>query len=481
MCGVKGLGVRGWLLLGLLTVVVLAATGVWNPFPRLWDWVNRSQPISEPDVVWQQRVGGTPKSVTIAGDTVIVEQRTRVEALSLATGTQLWERKADWAAVAGGDRDPVVAVGKLLVKGYELLDPATGAVRRRDDDAVAVWTYRNLLLDARCFEPTDCTLSAWDPRGTAPLWTAALPGVSTGLFADNPHLLGTRRLTAPRIDAGVAGAEPVPPLLGFPVDGRVHVVDTATGKVVQNVEPGRDERLAVIGGRLLRISAVSRDGTCQFVISARDPITGQEVWRRPGLNPRTADNAGCPQREDPQGARNVLIGVGPDGREAVLDGYDGRLLLVDAEGEKLLAVDDRYALVRTADKGTVVGRELGVARARWTRPVGGKVGAALTPYAALVSQEKPNRLIALDPRTGRELLVLRTSADALAIGPHGMIIGEGREIGYVRFGAGTGVAPVPPADGGGGPGPGDTGDIPDVEDSCGPKRELCYTEEPKDG
>ncbi|MEH0982795.1 PQQ-binding-like beta-propeller repeat protein [Micromonospora sp. CPCC 205556] len=473
------------MLVGLVTVVVLAATGVWNPFPGLWDWVNRSQPISEPDVVWQQRVGGTPKSVTIAGETVVVEQRTRVEARSLATGTQLWERKADWAAVAGGDRDAVVAVGKLLVKGYELLDPATGVVRRRDDDAVAVWTYRNLLLDARCTEATDCTLSAWDPRGTTPLWTAFLPGVSTGLFADNPQLLGTRRLTALRVDDGAAGPERVPPLLGFPVDGRVHVVDTATGRVVQNVEPGRDERLAVVGGRMLRITAVSADGSCRYAISGRDPATGQEVWRRAGVNVRTADSAGCAQREDPQGARNVLVGVAPDGREAVLDGYDGRLLLVDAEGEKLLAVDDRYALVRSADKRTITGRELGADRVRWTRPAGGKPGAALTPYAAVVAAEKPNRLTALDPRTGRELVVLRTSANVLAVGPNGMIIGEGREIGYVRFGAGAAVPPAPPPDGGvpgpGDTGPGDTGGVPTDGDNCGPKRELCRTEAPKDG
>lgn len=474
VCGVKGLGVRGWLLLGLITVVVLASTGVWNPFPAMWDWVDRSQPISEPDVVWQQRVGGTPKSVTIAADTVIVEQRTRVEARSLATGTQLWEHKADWSAVAGGDRDPVVAVGRLLVKGYELLDPTTGAVRRRDGDAVAVWTYRNAILDVRCVEPTDCTLSAWDPRGTRPLWTAFLPGVHSGLLADNPDLLGTRRLTAPRIDGGVAGPESVPPLLGFPVDGRVHVVDTATGRVLQNVQPGREERLAVIGGRLLRITATSRDGTCYFTVAAQDPATGQEVWRRAGLNLRTADYAGCVQREDPQGARNVLIGVGPDGREAVLDGYDGRLLQVGGDGEKLLAVDDRYALVRSADKRSVLGRELSVDRTRWTRAAGGKSGAALTPYAAVIAEEKPSRLIAVDPRTGRELAVLRTSANALAVGRTGMIIGEGREIGYVRWGAGSSVPP-PPEEGGSlpGPNPGGTWQPPSDEGSCGPKRELC--------
>nr|WP_319460039.1 PQQ-binding-like beta-propeller repeat protein [Micromonospora sp. RTP1Z1] len=459
------------MFLALIAVVLLAATGVWNPFPTVWDWVDRSQPISEPDVVWQQRVGGTPKSVTIAGDTVIVEQRTRVEARSLATGTQLWERKADWSAVAGGDRDPVVAVGKLLVKGYELLDPTTGAVRRRDTDAVAVWTYRNALLDVHCAAATDCTLSAWDPRGTRPLWTAFLPGVHSGLLADNPDLLGTRRLAAPRIDGGVAGPESVPPLLGFPVDGRVHVVDTATGRVLQNVQPGREERLAVIGGRLLRITATSRDGTCYFAVSARDPANGQEVWRRTGLNLRTADYAGCVQREDPQGARNVLIGVGPDGREAVVDGYDGRLLQVGADGEKLLAVDDRYALVRGADKRSILGRELSVDRTRWTRAVGGKSGAALTPYAAVIAEDKPSRLIAVDPRTGGELAVLRTSANVLAVGRKGMIIGEGREIGYVRWGAGT-SGPPPPEEGGG-PNPGSTWQPPSDEGSCGPKRELC--------
>lgn len=464
-------GWRGGLLLALVVVVALAATGVWNPFPGMWDWVNRSQPISEPDVVWQQRVGGTPRSVTIAGETVVVEQRTRVEARSLATGAQLWERKADWAAVAGGDRDSVVVVGKLLVKGYEVLDPTTGATRRRNGDAVAVWTYRNMLLDARCVEATDCTVSAWDARGTAPLWTAFVPGVRSGLLGDNPGLLDTRRLDAVRIDDGVAGPEPVPPLLGFPIDGRVHVLDTATGRVLQDVEPGRDERLSVVGGRLLRITARSQDGTCYFAISGRDAATGQETWQRAGINLRTADNAGCVQREDPHGARNVLIGVAPDAREAVLDGYDGRLLLVTSAGEKLLAVDDRYALVRPADKRAVVGRELGAGRVRWTRPTGPKAGAALTPYAAVIADEKPSRLVALDPRTGRELASLRTSANALAVGPRGMIIGEGREIGYVRFGGVPG-APVPPRDGGV-PGPGGTAGVPGPEDSCGPKRELC--------
>ncbi|MEV4755692.1 PQQ-binding-like beta-propeller repeat protein [Micromonospora sp. NPDC049559] len=469
------LHVKGFLAFALIVVIVLAATNVWNPFPNLWSWVNRSQPLSEPDVVWQQRVGGSPKSVTIAGDTVIVQQRTSVEARSLSTGVRLWERKADWVAVAGGDRDAVVAVGKLLVKGYDLVDPASGAVRRHDGDAIGVWSYRNALLDVHCDDAKDCTLTAWEPRGAKPLWTTFLEGVKVGWLADNPETLGTRRLATEQVDPGAAGPEQMPSLLGLPVDGRVQIVDTATGRMVQESEPGENDKLVVAGGRLLRIGARSADGTCYFTVVARDPVTGQEVWRRAGVNLRTADGAGCAQRQGPQGGRNVLVGVGPDGREAILDGYDGRLLWVGKEGEKLLAVDDRYTLARSADKRTLGGYELTASAARWTRPIDPKGGAALTPYAAVIVDHRPDRIVALDPRTGRELATLRSSAKVLAVGPAGMVIGDGRDIGYVRF-AGAGSAPAGPDRPGAGPGSGPgRGDEPGSggPTCAGPKDEVC--------
>ncbi len=119
----------------------------------------------------------------------------------------------------------------------------------------------------------------------------------------------------------------MPPLLGFPIDGRVHIVDTATGRAVQAVQPERDVRLVVVGGRLLRIEARAQDGTCYYTVIGRDPSSGQEVWRYAGVNLRTADGAGCVQREDPQGARNVVVGVAPDSREAVIDAYDRAVAL----------------------------------------------------------------------------------------------------------------------------------------------------------
>ncbi|HEX7743804.1 MAG TPA: hypothetical protein VF462_00890 [Micromonosporaceae bacterium] len=445
--------------------------------PGLADWLDRNDTLSAPPPVWQQRLGGGPQSVTIAGNAAIVEHRTSVESRSLASGVQLWQRKVDWAAVAGGASDPVVVVGKLLVKGYEVVDPQSGAVRRRDSSAVAVWTYRNGLLDARCFEPKDCVLTAWDPRGGSPLWTVELPGVGVALVADNPELLGTRRMGTRRVDARAGGPEQMPALLGFPVDGRVLVVDTATGRLLQQIQPDRQERVVVVGGRVLRINAKADDGTCYFSVRADDPANDQQVWQKDGINLRTADGAGCIQRKDPQGGNNMIVGVGPDRREAVIDAYDGRYLWVGVPDENLLAVDDRYALVRSADHRSVLGYELARSPARWSRPADPDGGAVLARYAAIVTGEEPDRIVALDPLTGGELANLRSSAKVLAVGPRGMIIGEGREIGYVPFGAvaAVGVEPAPGADSvpDGGPG---------VAPSCsGPKLEVCPPDEPKDG
>lgn len=467
-----------YFIFALLIVVVLVATDVWNPFPDLWKWANRSGALAEPDVTWQQRLGGSPKSVTIAGDAVVIEHRTTVEARSLSTGVQLWERKADWAAVAGNTADPVVVVGKLLEKGYEVLDPRSGAVRRRDKSAVAVWSYRNGLLDARCREPNDCTITAWAPRGSSPLWTVDLPGVAVSFFADNPELRGARRLTAKKVAADAGDPEPMPALIGFPVDNRIYVVDTANGRLVQEVKPERQERIAVIGGRVLHVRALRRDGTCYFTVEAREAATGQRMWQQIGLNLRTADRAGCQQRHDPQGSQNVIVGVAPDLREVVVRAYDGRVLWSGEPDGRLLAVDDRYALARVRDE--IQGYELGVKAPRWTRSLRPDSHAALARHVVVIVEEKPDRIVVLDPASGDELLHLRASATVMAVGPAGIIIVEGREIGYVRFAGPDGGSDS--ADPGGdrtgdGEGTGDrdrSSGSGDPDRACtGPKKEQC--------
>lgn len=456
-------GRTGWVVAALIVLVILVSTNTWNPFPGIWEWVSSSQPLATPGVAWQQRLGSGPQSVTFAGNAVVVEHRTSVEARGISSGGQLWEKDKDWAAVAGEGIDSVVVVGELLTKGYEVLDPLSGAVRRTDRRAVAVWTYRNALLDVHCDDAKECQLSAWEPRGSSPMWTVDLPGVGFVLFADNPDLLDAKTLSARRVEGGAGGPVLMPSLLGFPIDGKVRVVDTAAGRVVQDFEPDRHDRHVVVGGRVIRVQARSADGTCYFTVIASDPALQREVWRHEAVNLRTAEGAGCAQREDPAGGQNVIVGVTADGREAVLDAYDGRVLWLGGHGDKLLAVDDQYALVRGSGGKAVVSYEFGVKRARWSfTTADSKASVAITRFAAIVAPEDPDRIVALAPSTGRTLVDLRSSAKVLAVGPTGMIIGEQREIGFVPF---TGSSP--PASPGSTPAPADTS-------LCdGPKDPLC--------
>jgi outer membrane protein assembly factor BamB len=434
----KGRGYGGWFVAAILVVIFLVSTNTWNPFPDLWNWANTSRELSDPPPSWQQRLGARPDSVAQAGNTLVIEADTSVEGRRISDGSQIWSRKADWAAVAGEGAGAVTVVGKLLVKGYDVIDPANGYRLRHVDDVVGVWTYRDAILDVHCRRPKECVLTARTPRTGERLWEVELPGVGFVLFADNPKLQGTRPLTTSRVADRPDGAQPMPRVLGFPIDHDVYLVDTAVGRVLPEVKPDRREQVVVAGGRVLRIAATPADGACYFAVEARDAVTGDQVWREAGVNLRTTSGSGCQQGRPPSGAGNVVIGVAPDGREAVLDANDGRAVWVGKEGEKVLAVDNRYALVRSADGKLVLGMRLGREEPLWTREVNSGAEAALTGCAALVVDRKPNRIIAIDPASGVERLNVRSDAKVLACGRDGLVLSDVRELGYLRFGATAG-------------------------------------------
>ncbi|MEV6600560.1 hypothetical protein AB0M36_27480 [Actinoplanes sp. NPDC051346] len=420
---------------GVVAVIVLATTGVWNPFPRLWSWIAQTEPIAEGVATWQTAIGGSPESVTITGGTAIVEYRTSVEAYGLTAGVRLWKSDADWAGLAGADSEAVVVVGRLLTKGYEVLDPATGAVRRTDTAATAVWTYADAILDLRCPEAGECELSAWEPRGSKPLWTVATPGIGFVLNASNPDLPDTQPLAAERVDARAGGPVPLPHLIGLPGDGKVQIIDTAQGRVAQTRTPGRDQRVAVVGSRVLTVTGEGRDGTCYYDVIAHDPPSGRPVWQRDGLNLRTAEGSGCKQGRDPAGGSDVVLGVDPTGRQELIAAHDGRNLWRGQEGQSVLAVDNAYALVRSADKKTLSARSFSGGSVVWRRDLGAGATAALTPYAAIITEKKPARIVALSPRTGKVLTEARTDATVFAAGPGGLILVSGRDMAYLPYGS----------------------------------------------
>ncbi|PWK46666.1 hypothetical protein [Actinoplanes xinjiangensis] len=411
-----------------VALTVLAATHTWNPFPQLWAWITTSGPVA-PGTRWQQSLGGTPQSVAIAGDAVIVEYRTSVEAYGLTAAVKLWASDADWAAVAGKGAGAVVVTGRLLTKGYQVLDPSTGAVRRSDTAASAVWTYQDAIVDLSCSGGNDCRLTAWDPRAGTQLWSVGTGGIGFVLDAANPDLPDTRRLVSGAVDDDVAGPPVLPGLLGLPHDGEVRVIDTATGRLVQTVRPARDQRVAVVGGRVLTVTGTARDGTCYYAVVGGSPA-GEVVWQRDGLNLRTADNgSACEQDQDPAGGYNVVLGVDPYGREVLINGYDGRNLWYGDKESTVLAVNDSYAVIRK--DATIRGFSFTRDRNVWRQDDRPDAGAALTPYAAIVASK--GRVTALSLSSGTVRADVRTDAKVFAVGPDGMVLVAGRDMAYLPF------------------------------------------------
>jgi outer membrane protein assembly factor BamB len=443
----KGRGYGGWIVAGILVMIFLVSTDTWNPFPDVWRWANTSRGLSDPAPSWQERIGGRAETVTLAGNTLVVELHTSVEARRVSDGGEIWTKKADWSSVAGEGAGAVAVVGKLLVKGYDVIDPGNGAVLRHNGEAVGVWTYRDAIVDARCHSPKDCTLTAYAPRDGDRLWQVDIPGIESNLVADNPGLRGTRPLTTSRVADHPDSPEEMPRLLGFPVGEHVYPVDTSDGRRLPEVKQDSRDQVVVAGGRVLRVTANPSDGACYFTVDARDAVTGGQVWKAAGLNLRTTSGSGCQQRRAPAGAGNVVVGVSPDGREAVLDANDGRALWVGGDKEKVLAVDNRYALVRAADGRSVKGIRLGRAKPLWTRAVHPDAEAALTAFAAVIVDKKPDRIIALDPASGAERLNVRSEAKVVTCGPSGIVISEVRELGYLPYTSGA-VATEAPAGGG---------------------------------
>jgi hypothetical protein len=426
-------GWKGYALLIGVVVIILATTGVWNPFPKLWSWINTSDPIAAGVSQWQLSLGGSPQTVTIADGAVIVEYRTSVEAYGVGAGVKLWKSDADWSAVAGTDRDAVVLTGRLLTKGYQVLDPRSGAVRRTDTTATAVWTYTNGVLDLHCAKGNVCELTAWDPRGSRPLWTVPAPSLGFTLNADNPDLPDTQPLTAGQINPHVAGPVPMPGLIGLPDDGKVRIVDTARGAAVQTVTPAVNQRIAVAGGRVLTVTGDARDGTCYYGVVASTPPSSQTVWSRDGLNLRTADNgSACKQDRDPAGGYDVVLAVDPVGRPELIAADDGRVLWHGGKDQRVLAVNDANAVIRSTDGRTLTGRSF-IGDTGWQRSVGTNAQAALTPWAAVITDSRPGRVTALSPSNGSVLAQVKTDATVFAAGPGAMILVSGRDMAYLPF------------------------------------------------
>lgn len=441
-------GRKAWRTRVLLLVAIafyallLAADIAPNPFPGIWEWLSKDRPLAS-GLAWQERLGGRPAAAAPAGDAIAVEAGNRAQIRDRDSGTlvgpagdETWT--AEWVVVAGGGENPVVIIGREGSDGYEVRDPTTGALLHEDEEAVAAWGFRDGWLDLRCDSRRACQLRSYEPGSYQPVWQLDMPGRREGMLGGNPQLAGPQIPEPSRIHPQVSGPEPIPQLLGFPVnrggDDAVVVVDTASGRVLQELTIAGDERIIVVGDRVVRSTMARHSGVCVSQVTGYDPFTGNPVWGPSPVHLWSSGGVGCEQREAPLAGGGAITAVGTDGRPVVIDSYDGRVLWTGELDERVEDLSAERAVIRAADETTRYAVLLGGDGGRqWERIADPDAGVTLASCGVVVSDRDPNRIYVWDPVTGDTLLSLSTSARVLACAPDGVLIADGRSIGFARF------------------------------------------------
>jgi hypothetical protein len=265
-------------------------------------------------------------------------------------------------------------------------------------------------------------------------WITPLIGNGRTLAGANKALSGLR---SP--DGLLAPQRPAPPLLGFPLNDQVQVVDTATGKRLRSYQDTQTTRVVLAGDHVLVTTVLYRDSHCTYAVDGRDPANDRLDWHLDGYDLHTTDGGlGCEQRKDPQGSGPYVVALGPDNREQLLDTSSGRLAYRAADGEEFADVDDRVALVRSADGKVVKGIDLSIGSQVWSRVAGRSVKVGLGPGVAVFEDPGAGQLAALSEQSGQLLLNAKTGATVLGYSDHGLVINIGRSVGLLTYGATTG-------------------------------------------
>jgi hypothetical protein len=426
------LGLFGLVAIGVTTAILLN----WNPWPGIQQWLrDRKGTISTPAATWVQRASGQPTSAAVTDRAVLLFMGDSVESRTRVDGALQWRKETSWAALAGADDTAVAIVSTVDGKGFAALDPYLGTERWKAPDAVGAWPFRDAVLVADC-PKGGCALVNRAPKDGAIRWRLPVAGVPRAWAGANDTLFNLRALDDTFDKAGNAVPHTLPRYLGFPVDRRIQVVDTGTGQRLREDDVPTDARAVLTGNRVIFTSAKVRDGSCQYTVKGKEAATGQAVWQLDGYDLRTAGGAGCEPRRDPPGGGLVLVGTRGDNREAFLSAVNGHELAVTEPGERVAGTDGEFGVVRSGDGKRL--RTINLSRAGatlWTRDVPPKARVGLTPYGLFISDSAGERLTVLDPASGQLKLNISTGSVVLGIHPAGVLLGRGRTVGFIGFGA----------------------------------------------
>jgi outer membrane protein assembly factor BamB len=328
-----------------------------------------------------------------------------------------------------------VVLGRVDASGFDAVDPRTGQQRWNDAGATGAWTFRDAVLAVQC-DKSECALANRAPADGATRWRVPLPGNVRARAGVNDGLLDLRSIDS-TFDAAIAASpRPMPRYLGYLHDHRLQVIDTTIAKRVRDEDVPLDARSVMVGNRTVRAGATTRDGGCRYHVTGRDAASGAQVWRNDGYDLGTAGGAGCEPRRDPAGGGTAVIATRGDNRRVFMSAVDGRDLAVAGPDETILGTDGEYGLIRGPD-----GRKIRAVRlaqggvTAWSQEAPPNARIGLTPFAVLVVDPDGGRIMALDPATGQVKLNLASTAVVLGVHSDGIVLGNGRTVGYIGFGA----------------------------------------------
>ena len=418
-------------LLGVVAILVTYSiiTG-WNPLPGWGNWIANAtvRSLSKPATTWVKRAGNEPTTAAVVNSYVIVATEGSVEVHGLALGEKIWDQQASWAVTAGDTRAVVVA-GRVTSSGFDVYDAATGIRLWGSNEKDGIWAYSNEILLLRCASDLKCTLRATDPTSGATKWSTKINGAGRSLLGPGHALATNRPITSSYGKTLVATPSPAPRLIGLPMSGGMHVINTTNGNQLHVFPVNPRTRSIVADDTVVTTTATFTNGQCALTVSGSDPSSGSTLWSKSDYDAKTSGGLACDERHDPLGGGRGIYAVDPSGRDSVLSVASGKVLYQAKKGEKIVATDGALAVVRTTDKKSLFAVDLSNGRQIWTRPAADSARVGIIPNAVLIVDPATEKLAAMARGTALAYTDASSGATVLGVGANQLIINIGRTFG----------------------------------------------------
>lgn len=423
-------------LLGVVSIgVIYAIVTGWNPLPGWANWVQNVTvtKLATPAPIWTVRVGNQPYSATVLSDSIVVSTGGSVEVRNPGTGQLVWSREDSWAGVAG-DAQAVVLVGRPVKAGFDVYDAGSGVLLWSVNERAGVWAYQDKVLILICGKT--CTLKAVSTARGQQLWSTTIDANGSGLMGFDQGLAGIGSVDSAYDGPTRAVPAPAPGLLGLPMGGKIHVIDTHNGHALHVFTPSGTNRIAVAGDAVISSSATTRGDQCYYTAAGLDPGTGTEMWQQSGLDLRTSTPLGCESAKDPIGSGGDVLATDTAGRDVIIDAASGHVKFRAGVGERIVAMDTQVAIVRASGNRAFRAVNVSDGHQLWqtTVPKTASIGLAAA-YVVVVDPAEMGTISISTRQTGTTVSTVKSDASVLGFGPVSLVINIGRTIGPISVSA----------------------------------------------